>query len=69
MAQDGTTPRFASSHLRLFCLPKSHKNDDRLVYGIIILIVATIRHERTNYIDLWAWHVFFPVFSSSLLVV
>ena len=25
------TPRFAASHLRLFCLPMSHKKDARLI--------------------------------------
>ena len=29
IAPDGT-PRFAASHLWLFCLPMSHKNDARL---------------------------------------
>ena len=28
---DGT-PRFAVSHLGLFCLPMSHKKDDRLIW-------------------------------------
>ena len=31
IAQDGT-PRFAASHLRLFCLPLSHKKDARLIW-------------------------------------
>ena len=30
MAQDGT-PRFGASNLGLFCLPMSHKKDDRLL--------------------------------------
>ena len=31
IATDGT-PRFAASHLGLFCLPMSHKKDDRLIW-------------------------------------
>ena len=31
MAPDGT-PRFAASHLGLFCLPMSHKKDARLLW-------------------------------------
>ena len=31
IASDGT-PRFAASHLGLFCLPMSHKKDARLVW-------------------------------------
>ena len=31
IALDGT-PRFAASHLGLFCLPMSHKKDDRLIW-------------------------------------
>ena len=31
IAPDGT-PRFAASHLGLFCLPMSHKKDDRLIW-------------------------------------
>ena len=31
IAQDGT-PKFAASHLRLFCLPMSHKMDARLIW-------------------------------------
>ena len=30
IAPDGT-PRFAASHLGLYCLPMSHKRDDRLI--------------------------------------
>ena len=30
------TPRFAASHLGLFCLPMSHKKDARLIYGFIL---------------------------------
>ena len=32
IAPDGT-PRFAASHLGLFCLPMSHKKDARLYMG------------------------------------
>ena len=31
IAPDGT-PRFAASHLGLFCLPMSHKKDARLIW-------------------------------------
>ena len=31
ISPDGT-PRFAASHLGLFCLPMSHKMDDRLIW-------------------------------------
>ena len=31
IAPDGT-PRFAASHLRLVCLPMSHKKDARLIW-------------------------------------
>ena len=31
IAPDGT-PRFAASHLGLFCLPMSHKKDSRLIW-------------------------------------
>ena len=31
IAPDGT-PRFAASHLRLFCLPMSHKKDARRIW-------------------------------------
>ena len=31
IAPDGT-PRFAASHLRLFCLPMSHRKDTRLIW-------------------------------------
>ena len=31
IAPDGT-PCFAASHLGLFCLPMSHKNDARLIW-------------------------------------
>ena len=31
IAPDGT-PRFAASHLELFCLPMSHKKDARLIW-------------------------------------
>ena len=31
IAPDGT-PRFAASHLGLFCMPMSHKNDARLIW-------------------------------------
>ena len=33
IASDGT-PRFAASHLGLFCLTMSHKKDARLIYGL-----------------------------------
>ena len=33
IAPDGA-PRFAASHLGLFCLPLSHKKDARLIYFI-----------------------------------
>ena len=32
IAPDGT-PRFAASHLGLFCLPMSHKKDASLIWG------------------------------------
>ena len=31
ITQDGT-PRFAASHLGIFCLPMSHKEDARLIW-------------------------------------
>ena len=39
IAPDGT-PRFAASHLGLFCLPMSHKRDARLIW------VKKPRHEK-----------------------
>ena len=42
IAPDGM-PRFAASHLGLFCLPMSHKKDARLIW------VNKPRHEK-NYI-------------------
>ena len=42
IAPDGT-PRFAASHLGLFCLPKSYKKDDRL-----ILIIETEEFVPSN---------------------
>ena len=45
IAPDGT-PRFALSHLGLFCLPMSHKKDARLVWvntvDAIILVLVVI---------------------------
>ena len=41
IAADGT-PRFAASHLGLFCLPMSHKKDARLIW--IKLIHTCIVH-------------------------
>ena len=35
IAPDGT-PRFAASHLGLFCLPMSHKKDARLIWVNIV---------------------------------
>ena len=34
IASDGT-PRFAASHLGLYCLFMSHKKDTRLIYGFV----------------------------------
>ena len=36
IAPDGT-PRFAASHLGLFCLIMSHKKDTRLIYALHIV--------------------------------
>ena len=38
IAPDGT-PRFAASHLGLFCLPMSHEKDARLICVKIIAVV------------------------------
>ena len=56
IAPDGT-PHFAASHLCLFCLPKSHKKDARLIWvklqlirAVVVLAVtgriSNIRHGR-----------------------
>ena len=39
IALDGT-PRFAASHLGLFCLPMSHKKDARLI-GLTLFILCS----------------------------
>ena len=41
IAPDGT-PRFAASHLGVFCLPMSYKKDDRLIW-VKIVIFTTIK--------------------------
>ena len=53
IASDGT-PRFAASHLGLFCLPMSHKKDARLIWvkSFITLIIKLIavNYEFINYV-------------------
>ena len=39
IAPDGT-PRFAASHLGLFCLPVSHKKEARLILVNVITAIA-----------------------------
>ena len=51
IAPDGT-PRFAASHLGLFCLPMSHKKDARLIWLndfnslVNCLIMKTVQDEN-----------------------
>ena len=51
------TPCFAASHLRLFCLPMSHKKDGRLIWVNIIelpyLTLLTVQDcHRLDAIDI-----------------
>ena len=50
IAPDGT-PRFAASHLGLFCLPMSHKKDERLK-RVKYLTEAFLSHNVLHLISL-----------------
>ena len=41
---DGT-PRFATSHLGLFCLPMTHKKDARLIWVNNVTLVVSINFK------------------------
>ena len=45
IAPDGT-PRFAASHQGLFCLPISHKKDDRRIWVKISSILNTLTDRK-----------------------
>ena len=47
IAPDGT-PRFAASHLGLFCLPMPHKKDTRLIWVYLINFLGASNIEGTE---------------------
>ena len=57
IASDGT-PRFAASHLGLFCSPMSHKKDARLIlYGLLLMInvpESLYSNEKTHLLQEFA---------------
>ena len=47
IAPDGT-PRFAASHLGLFCLPMSHKKDARFIWVNLLSFRVSVSISDTH---------------------